>query len=60
LIKRVGEDRILLGTDYPFDMGHFDPAGSVADLTVAQQKLVLGENAASLLGLAACPSHSKA
>lgn len=59
LIRRVGEDRVLLGTDYPFDMGHFDPAASVAHLTVAQQKRVLGENAAGLLGLPACPSHSK-
>tara|TARA_B110001454_G_C12701056_1_gene426564 strand:- start:772 stop:1854 length:1083 start_codon:yes stop_codon:yes gene_type:complete len=51
LINRVGEDRILLGTDYPFDMGHYDPAGLVADLPPEHQKLILGDNAASLLGL---------
>jgi aminocarboxymuconate-semialdehyde decarboxylase len=51
LIKRVGEDRILLGTDYPFDMGHYDPAGLVAALSPTEQRLVLGDNAASLLGL---------
>jgi len=51
LIERVGEDRILLGTDYPFDMGHYDPAGLVAGLPTAQQKMILGDNAAKLLGL---------
>ena len=51
LIDRVGADRVLLGTDYPFDMGHYDPAGMIADLPVEQQKLVLGDNAARLLGL---------
>src|SRR5690606_22369514 len=24
LIERVGADRMVLGTDYPFDMGHYD------------------------------------
>lgn len=51
LIDRVGADRILLGTDYPFDMGHYDPAGMVANLPVEQQKLILGDNAAKLLSL---------
>jgi aminocarboxymuconate-semialdehyde decarboxylase len=51
LIERVGEDRVLLGTDYPFDMGHYDPAGLVASLPLGQQKAVLGDNAARLLGL---------
>jgi aminocarboxymuconate-semialdehyde decarboxylase len=51
LIRRVGEDRVLLGSDYPFDMGHYDPMGLVAGLSPAQQKLVLGDNAANLLGL---------
>lgn len=51
LIEQVGADRIMVGTDYPFDMGHYDPAGLVASLPVPQQKLILGENAARLLGL---------
>ncbi len=51
LIERVGADRVLLGTDYPFDMGHYDPAGLVAALPVEQQRMLLGENAAGLLQL---------
>ncbi len=51
LIARVGEDRILLGTDYPFDMGHYDPAGIVAELPKEQQQKILGGNAAKLLDL---------
>jgi aminocarboxymuconate-semialdehyde decarboxylase len=51
LIRRVGGDRILLGSDYPFDMGHYDPAGLVADLSPDQQRAILGGNAVALFGL---------
>jgi aminocarboxymuconate-semialdehyde decarboxylase len=51
LMRRVGEDRVLLGSDYPFDMGHYDPMGLVAGLSPAQQKRVLGDNAEGLLGV---------
>jgi aminocarboxymuconate-semialdehyde decarboxylase len=51
LIDAVGADRVLIGTDYPFDMGHYDPSGLVAAFIEHTQRLLLGENAASLFGL---------
>lgn len=53
LIDEVGAERVLLGTDYPFDMGHYDPASLVRALDERTQQLVLGGNAARLLGIIA-------
>ncbi|MDB5650053.1 MAG: amidohydrolase 2, partial [Hyphomicrobiales bacterium] len=30
LVDEFGADRILMGTDYPFDMGEYDPIGHIA------------------------------
>ncbi len=52
LIDRFGADHVLLGTDYPFDMGDEDPVGSIARIpriTAAEKKLIEGMNAAKLL-----------
>lgn len=51
LIERVGADRLVIGTDYPFDMGDYDPSGLVAALSSDIQRMVLGGNAAELLDL---------
>ena len=54
LIDRRGPDRVLLGTDYPYDMGEDDPVGlicSVEGLSDAELSLILGGNAARLLNL---------
>ena len=54
LAQRVGADRIVLGSDFPFDMGCEDPVGHVhaaAGLSGAQRQAILGANAAALLGL---------
>lgn len=51
LIDAVGADRVVLGTDYPFDMGHYDPAGLVVGLDTETQRRLLGGNAAGMLGL---------
>lgn len=54
LIERYGADHILLGTDYPYDMGESDPlglVGKVAELDVADREAICGGNAARLLGL---------
>lgn len=51
LIDRVGADRIVLGSDYPFDMGDYDPADLLADLSEEEQRRILGENARALLKL---------
>ncbi|HLH77239.1 MAG TPA: amidohydrolase family protein [Candidatus Binataceae bacterium] len=54
LIARAGAGQIVLGTDYPFDMGVDDPRqrlAAVSGLSQAQQRAIVGENAARLLGL---------
>ena len=51
LVEEFGPDRVLMGTDYPFDMGPTDPLGFLegVDLSEADRDLVLGGNAARLL-----------
>ncbi|MEV7532958.1 amidohydrolase family protein [Streptomyces hydrogenans] len=53
LVEAAGADRVLLGSDFPFDMGSDDPVGalSAAGLTEADFDAVRGANAASLLTL---------
>jgi len=54
LIKSVGSDHVLLGSDYPYDMADFQPVSSVKSLktiSLAEKKRVLGENAAKLLNI---------
>ena len=54
LIDRFGADHVVLGTDYPYDMGEDDPLGLVAQvkrLPRAARDLVIGGNAARLLKL---------
>ncbi|SOE03330.1 amidohydrolase family protein [Blastococcus haudaquaticus] len=56
LVQAVGADRVVLGSDYPFDMGVADPVGRVlaAGLGDAVDQAVLGVNA-SALGLLPAP-----
>lgn len=54
LIKSVGADRVLLGTDYPFDMADLEPVARMQRLTgisESDRQMVLGGNAARLLEL---------
>ena len=54
LVERWGADHVLLGTDYPFDMGETDPLGllaRVANLDGKDRGLIAGGNAARLLRL---------
>jgi aminocarboxymuconate-semialdehyde decarboxylase len=54
LIERFGADHVLLGTDYPYDMGVEDPVGfinRVAGLSSAKKNQIMGGNAARLLGI---------
>ena len=54
LIRRAGAGNVVLGTDFPFDMGMEDPIGllnSVAGLTDDERSMIRGANAAHLLGL---------
>jgi aminocarboxymuconate-semialdehyde decarboxylase len=53
LVDTVGADRVVLGSDHPFDMGDLTPAATVraAGLEASDEEAVLGGNAAALLGL---------
>jgi aminocarboxymuconate-semialdehyde decarboxylase len=53
LIRVAGADRVLLGSDFPFDMGTEDPVGALraARLPDADFDAVRGGNAAALLNL---------
>jgi aminocarboxymuconate-semialdehyde decarboxylase len=54
LVDRFGADHVVLGTDYPYDMGDDDPLGLVAQvkrLPRASRDLIAGGNAARLLKL---------
>ena len=52
LIARFGADHVLLGTDYPYDMGMERPLefiGGVKGLSAAEREAIQGGNAARLL-----------
>ena len=54
LIKQVGADRVVLGSDYCFDMGHEQPVAVVkrwTSLPEVDRNLILGGNAARMLKL---------
>lgn len=54
LTNLYGAEHVLLGTDYPYDMGDEDPLallGECSGLDQAQIDLIAGGNAARLLGL---------
>ena len=54
LINKYGADHILLGTDYPYDMGETDPIGllnKVTNLSKEDFTKVRGGNAIELLNL---------
>jgi aminocarboxymuconate-semialdehyde decarboxylase len=52
LVARVGPSQVLLGSDFPFDIGDPDPVGTVAKLSLDEpsRAAILGGNAARLLG----------
>ena len=52
MIDKYGPGQVLLGTDYPFDMGEEDPVGlikGVPGLKSDEQQQIMGGNAARLL-----------
>jgi aminocarboxymuconate-semialdehyde decarboxylase len=56
VIAQVGADRVMLGSDYCFDMGHERPVEVVAELGLApdERNLILGGTAARLLKITEC------
>ena len=54
LVGEYGADHILVGTDYPADMGEVDPIGFIErcpGLDDTERRAILGRNAARLLNL---------
>ena len=55
VISMVGADRVMIGSDYCFDMGYVQPIKFVDQLSLdpEQRKMILGSTAAKVLKLAA-------
>ena len=53
LVEQFGADRVVIGSDYPFDMGSDDPVAAVgeAELPAAAREQIEGGTAARFLGL---------
>ncbi|MGH9688639.1 MAG: amidohydrolase family protein [Candidatus Acidiferrales bacterium] len=54
LIEEVGVTQVMIGTDYPFDMGSYDPHSQIAAVPGLSQRdrdLILGGNAMRLLNI---------
>jgi len=51
LLEKAGADRVVIGTDAPFDMAEDDPLGRLASLPLSdgQRQRILGLNAMALL-----------
>jgi aminocarboxymuconate-semialdehyde decarboxylase len=62
LVRQYGADHVLMGTDYPADMGEVDPIGFIegaSGLSADERAAIFGLNAARLLGIAAPPDVSE-
>jgi aminocarboxymuconate-semialdehyde decarboxylase len=53
MVKRYGADHVVLGTDYPYDMGMEHPVEFIggAKLSAADKAKIMGANAARLLNI---------
>jgi aminocarboxymuconate-semialdehyde decarboxylase len=54
LVDLVGVERVMMGTDYPFDMQEFEPVSfveSATKLSASERKKILGGNAAAIMGI---------
>jgi aminocarboxymuconate-semialdehyde decarboxylase len=51
LVETVGAERVMMGSDYPFDMGDKDPVNDIAalpHLSDREKEMIFGGNAAAL------------
>lgn len=55
IIDLIGEDKVVLGSDYPFPLGESSPGALVESLAISDsiKRKILGQNALSWLGLSA-------
>jgi aminocarboxymuconate-semialdehyde decarboxylase len=56
MVKRYGADHVVLGTDYPYDMGMEHPVefiGGTPGILSSDKSKIMGGNAARLLGISA-------
>ena len=53
VVELLGDDRVMLGTDYPFEMGSLDPVDFVRGAAFPDHvtRSILGDTASGLLGL---------
>jgi aminocarboxymuconate-semialdehyde decarboxylase len=53
LVEQFGADHVVIGSDYPFDMGSADPVGAVAEagLSPAARAQIQTDTARRFLGL---------
>ena len=53
LVNLAGADKVMLGTDYPFDMAEADPVGLIekTNFSMAERAKICGGTIADLLGL---------
>lgn len=51
LVATVGADRVVLGTDFPFDMGTTDPLTPLAGLPPVDRRLITGGTIAGILAM---------
>ena len=53
VVDLFGEDKIVLGTDYPFPLGELEPGKLIKsmDFPIETKKRLLGENALAWLGV---------
>ena len=54
LVNLWGAEHVVIGTDYPYDMGYYKPVDFVNEtktLSRAEKEAIIGANAAKLLGL---------
>jgi aminocarboxymuconate-semialdehyde decarboxylase len=54
LLDRLGDDHVVVGSDYPFDMGYAAPVDVIEGLNLGREReaKVLGKNLATLLKIA--------
>lgn len=53
IVDLVGEDKVCLGTDYPFPLGELEPGKLIHGMNYSDEKKekLLGENAMEWLGV---------